>query len=80
MGISFGRFHQLLPALSGNFLYILQFNSFSRLCPLGPAIVSAYRLDSTDEEENNINNIYNIIIKTIIINIIIIIYNNNNNI
>ena len=47
MGISFGRLHQLLPALNGNFLYILKFISFSRLCPLGPASVLAYRLDST---------------------------------
>ena len=41
---TFGRLHQLLPALSGIFLYISYFAicshffSVSRLCPLGPAI------------------------------------------
>ena len=40
-------FINFLPALSGKFLCILKLFSFSCLCPLGPAIVLAYKLDST---------------------------------
>ena len=52
VGISFGRLHRLLLALSVKeisctYFVICSYSiSFARLCPMGPAICFAYKLDS----------------------------------